>query len=164
MARNEPDAAFQILSQKIIKDYWDFYPTAGSRIGQHQYDGRLPDLSPAHNIRRVGELQRGLMDLRAIDTSALNDSEQMSYQMMELFLRRELFLFNDLKPLENNPMRHTGYLDVSGYIRRNYAPLEDRLKSATAALRQVPDFLDVLNQALSEQLSAHVVDKRVESY
>ena len=164
MARNEPDAAFQILSQKLIKDYWDFYPTAGSRIGQHQYDGRLPDLSPAHNIRRVGELQRGLMDLRAIDTSALNDSEQMSYQMMELFLRRELFLFNDLKPLENNPMRHTGYLNVSGYIRRNYAPLEDRLKSATAALRQVPDFLDVLNQALSEQLSSHVVSMSVESY
>ena len=164
MARNEPDAAFQILSQKLIKEHWDFYPTAGSRIGQHQYDGRIPDLSPAHNIRRVGELQRGLMDLRAIDTSALNDSEQMSYQMMELFLRRELFLFNDLKPLENNPMRHTGYLNVSGYIRRNYAPLEDRLKSATAALRQVPDFLDVLNQALSEQLSSHVVSMSVESY
>ena len=104
------------------------------------------------------------MDLRAIDTSALNDSEQMSYQMMELFLRRELFLFNDLKPLENNPMRHTGYLNVSGYIRRNYAPLEDRLKSATAALRQVPDFLDVLNKALSEQLSSHVVSMSVESY
>ena len=164
MARNEPDAAFHILSHKLIKEHWDFYPTAGSRIGQHQYDGRIPDLSPAHNIRRVGELQRGLMDLRAIDTSALNDSEQMSYQMMELFLRRELFLFNDLKPLENNPMRHTGYLNVSGYIRRNYAPLEDRLKSATAALRQVPDFLDVLNQALSEQLSSHVVSMSVESY
>ena len=164
MARNEPDAAFQILSQKLIKDYWDFYPTAGSRIGQHQYDGRIPDLSPTHNSRRVGELQRGLMDLRAIDTSALNDSEQMSYQMMELFLRRELFLFNDLKPLENNPMRHTGYLNVSGYIRRNYAPLEDRLKSATAALRQVPDVLDVLNRALSEQLSSHVVSMSVESY
>ena len=84
--------------------------------------------------------------------------------MMELFLRRELFLFNDLKPLENNPMRHTGYLNVSGYIRRNYAPLEDRLKSATAALRQIPDFLDVLNQALCEQLSFHVVSMSVESY
>ena len=35
MARNEPDAAFQILSQKLIKEHWDFYPTAGSRIGQH---------------------------------------------------------------------------------------------------------------------------------
>ena len=128
MVRNETDAAFQILSRKLIDEHWAFYPTAGSRIGQHEYDGRIPDLSPSKNIRRVRELQRGLTELRDIDIAALSNSGQMSYRMMELFLHRELFVFNDLKPLENNPMRHTGHLNVSGYIHRNYAPLEDRLK------------------------------------
>ena len=88
----------------------------------------------------------------------------MSYRMMELFLRRELFIFNDLKPLENNPMRHTGYLNVSGYIRRDYAPLEDRLRSAASAMRQAPDFLDILDKALDDTLPSHVVDMSVESY
>ena len=164
MARKEVDLAFEQLSQRLIKDHWDFYPTAGSRIGRHEYDGRLPDLSPAQNARREGELRRSLRELQALDADGLDESGQMSYRIMELFLRRELFIFNELKPLENNPMRHTGYLNVSGYIRRDYAPLEDRLRSAASAMRQAPDFLDVLDKALDDTLSSHVVDMSVESY
>ena len=164
MAQGETEAAFQQLSQKLIKEHWDFYPTAGSRIGQHEYDGRLPDLSPSQNTRRAGELRRGLTELRGLDVNALDQAGQMSYRILELFLRRELFIFNDLKPLENNPMRHTGYLNVSGYIRRDYAPLEDRLRSAASAMEQAPEFLDVLDRALSDSLSSHVVDMSVESY
>ena len=164
MAQNQTETAFQQLTHKLIKEHWDFYPTAGSRIGQHEYDGRLPDLSPSQNARREGELRRGLEELRALDVSNLDQSGHLSYQIMELFLRRELFIFNDLKPLQNNPMRHTGYLNVSGYMRRDYAPLEDRLRSATSAMDQAPEFLNVLDQALADSLSSHVVDMSVESY
>ena len=164
MAQQKMDTAFQELSQRLIKEHWDFYPTAGSRIGRHEYDGQLPDLSPSQNKRREEELRRGLSELRALGINGLNETGRLSYRIMELFLRRELFIFNDLKPLENNPMRHTGYLNVSGYIRRDYAPLEDRIRSATSAMKQAPDFLEVLDQALSNRISSHVVDMSVESY
>ena len=164
MAQREMDTAFRKLSQRLIKEHWDFYPTAGSRIGRHKYDGQLPDLSPSQNKRREEELRRGLSELRALGINGLNETGRLSYRIMELFLRRELFIFNDLKPLENNPMRHTGYLNVSGYIRRDYAPLEDRIRSATSAMKQAPDFLEVLDQALSNRISSHVVDMSVESY
>ena len=164
MAQQEMDTAFQELSQRLIKEHWDFYPTVGSRIGRHEYDGQLPDLSPSQNKRREEELRRGLSELRALGANGLDETGRLSYQIMELFLRRELFIFNDLKPLENNPMRHTGYLNVSGYIRRDYAPLEDRIRSATSAMKQAPDFLEVLDQALSNRISSHVVDMSVESY
>ena len=164
MAQQKMDTAFQELSQRLIKEHWDFYPTAGSRIGRHEYDGRLPDLSPSQNKRREEELRRGLSELHALGINGLNETGRLSYRIMELFLRRELFIFNDLKPLENNPMRHTGYLNVSGYIRRDYAPLEDRIRSATSAMKQAPDFLEVLDQALSNRISSHVVDMSVESY
>ncbi len=164
MAQQEMDTAFQELSQRLIKEHWDFYPTVGSRIGRHEYDGQLPDLSPSQNKRREEELRRGLSELRALGANGLDETGRLSYRIMELFLRRELFIFNDLKPLENNPMRHTGYLNMSGYIRRDYAPLEDRIRSATSAMKQAPDFLEVLDQALSNRISSHVVDMSVESY
>ena len=164
MAQYETEAAFQNLSQMLIKEYWDFYPTAGSRIGRHEYDGRLPDLSPSRNARRVEELRRGLAELDTLDDNSLDVAGRMSYRMLELFLRRELYLFNDLKPLKNNPMRQTGYLNVSGYIRRDYAPLEDRLRSAASVMRQAPEFLEVLDRALDDNLSSHIVDMSVESY
>ena len=164
MAQQEMDTAFQELSQRLIKEHWDFYPTVGSRIGRHEYDGQLPDLSPSQHKRREEELRRGLSELRALGAIGLDETGRLSYRIMELFLRRELFIFNDLKPLENNPMRHTGYLNMSGYIRRDYAPLEDRIRSATSAMKQAPDFLEVLDQALSNRISSHVVDMSVESY
>ncbi|MEE3014762.1 MAG: DUF885 domain-containing protein [Chloroflexota bacterium] len=164
MVKLEISSVFQELSKKLIKEYWDFYPTNGSRIGQHEYDGNLPDLSPYQTSRRERELQRGIAELHSIDVNNLNAQSRMSYQMMELFLRRELFVSKDLKPLENNPMRHVGHLNVSGYIRRNYAPLEDRLRSATKIMTQAPDFLDVLNRRLIDNLSSHVMDMSSESY
>ena len=61
-------------------------------------------------------------------------------------------------------MRQAGFLNMGGYVRRDYAPLEDRLRSATAALREVPDFLQTLDAALRDDLSRHIVDMSVESY
>ena len=41
------------LAERAIREHWDFLPTAGSRIGLHEYDGRLPDFSGGHIRRRV---------------------------------------------------------------------------------------------------------------
>ena len=156
------------LSERLVKEHWDFYPTAGARIGRHEYDGRLPDLSPSKISQREGELRRGLDELASLGTSSYppegREPPPLAYKMLELFLKRELFIFTELRPMENNPMRHTGYLNMSGYVRRDYAPLEDRLRSAASAMRQAPEFLETLDQALADSLSSHIVDMSVESY
>ncbi len=157
-------AAFEALSERLIGEHWSFYPTTGSRIGRHEYDGRLPDLSPAQVSRREQDIRRGMAELQVLDTSALGADEQLSCRILGLFLQRELFTFEEMRPLENNPMRQAGFLNMGGYVRRDYAPLEDRLRSATAALGQVPDFLQTLDAALRDSLSRHMVDMSVESY
>lgn len=152
------------LSEKLIREHWDFYPTAGSRIGRHEYDGRLPDLSPGSLRRRVSSLREGLEQLKAVELGSLDGREKLSHQMLELFLRRELFTFNEMRPLENNPMRQAGFLNVGGYIRRDYAPVADRVRSASQALAQVPDFLNVLDAALQQQVGRPVLEMSIESY
>ena len=157
-------SAFDTLAERLITEHWDFYPTTGSRIGRHEYDGRLPDLSSSQVSRRELEIRRGREELQALDTSSLTPEELLSCRMLELFLERELFTFEEMRPLENNPMRQAGFLNMGGYVRRDYAPLEDRLRAATAALGQVPDFLRTLDAALREDLSRPMVDMSVESY
>lgn len=164
MTENNGGSEFSSLAERLIGEHWDFYPTAGSRIGRHEYDGRLPDLSPSQNARREREIRRGIAELQALDTSSLGSEELLSCRMLALFLERELFTFEEMRPLENNPMRQAGFLNMGGYVRRDYAPLEDRLRAATAALRQVPDFLQTLDAALRGDFSRHMVDMSVESY
>ena len=161
---SEANVAIEALSERLIAEHWNFYPTTGSRIGRHEYDGKLPDLSPSHISRRIQELRSGLTQLRDLETSNLGAEEQLSLEMLDLFLQRELFTFEEMRPLENNPMRQSGFLNMGGYVRRDYAPPEDRLRSATTALGQVPDFLHTLDAALRDDLSRHVVDMSVESY
>ena len=163
---SQPAAAQALdnLSQRLIEEYWDFYPTAGSRIGRHEYDGRLPDLSPPRVRRRLEELRRGLGQLSVLPQPGLSPDQQLSYRLLELFLTRELFNLEDWRPLENNPMRQVGFLNVGGYVRRDYAPLADRLRSATQALRQVPDFMEVLDSTLEADVGRPVLEMSIESY
>ncbi len=163
-------AAFENLAQRLIKEHWDFYPTAGSRIGRHEYDGQLPDLAPHRIARRIEELRRGLAQLSGLpedgadrDGETLRE-ERLSRRLLELFLRRELFNLEDLRPLENNPMRQVGYLNVGGYVKRDYAPLAERLRRASQVMEQAPDFLQTLDAALTGEVSRPVLEMSIESY
>ena len=164
MTHNGNVPEFNALAERLISEHWDFYPTAGSRIGRHEYDGRLPDLSPSQVSRRRQEIRRGIAELQEMDTASAGPDEMLSRRLLELFLERELFTFDEMRPLENNPMRQAGFLNMGGYVRRDYAPPEDRLRAATAALRQVPDFLQTVAAALRDDLSRPMVDMSVESY
>ncbi len=163
-ASGEQQQLLNRLSRQLIEDYWDFYPTAGSRIGRHEYDGRLPDLSPGKLAGRVRALNDGLDRLESIDRNTLDKEAGLSHRLLEQFLRRELFILTEMRSLENNPMRQVGYLNMGSYVRRDYAPLEDRVRSATEALKQVPDFLNTLESALQPEIGAPVLDMSVESY
>lgn len=164
MTNTGSDAAFEALAERLIGEHWSFYPTAGSRIGRHEYDGRLPDLAPAQLRRRAGEIRRGLAELQALDAPPPGADAALSRRMLALFLERELFTFEELRPLENNPMRQAGFLNLAGYVRRDYAPPEERLQAATAALRQAPEFLQTLDAALRPDLARPVAEMSAESY
>ena len=157
-------AAFEDLAQRLVQEYWSFYPTAGSRIGLHGYDGKLPDLSPGSLRRRVEQLQRGLAQLSAINLETMDQEGRLSHRLLELFLKRENFALTEWRPLETNPMRQVGYLNVSGYLLRDYAPLDQRLRSVIQVLQQVPDFLNTLDAALGEDIGRPVLDMSIESY
>ena len=155
---------FEDLSRRLIEEYWSFYPTSGSRVGRHEYDGRLPDLSQVNLGRRVEQVQKGLASLSTFTPDTGNPDEALSHRMLELFLQREHFALTELRTLENNPMRQVGYLDVSGYLNRDYAPLAERLESATRVLRQAPDFLDGLRSGLADGIGRPVLDMSIEAY
>ena len=164
--------AVHALAERAIREHWDFMPTAGSRIGLHEYDGRLPDFSAGRVRRRVEELHQALAQLSALPadphTNGATDRDarmdRLNRRLLELFLRRELFNLEEMRTLETNPQRQVGYIGVGSYVQRDYAPLPDRLRSATSALRQVPDFLATLDALTEPELGEPVRDMAVRAY
>ena len=164
MAQSQPGSAFQELTQRLVQEFWNFYPTSGARIGRHEYDGRLPDLSPVSLRRRVEQLEQTMAFLDAAGSGGGNPDDWLSLQLLKLFFKREHFSLTELKPLENNPMRQVGYLNVGGYLLRDYAPLADRLRSATQVMQRVPAFLDTLTAALGDAIGRPVLEMSIEAY
>ena len=129
-------------------------------------------MSPHRIARRVEELRRGLAQLSGLADSPGNGQgngvaaeERLTHRLLELFLRRELFnLENAAAPGDTTPCRQVGYLNVGGYVKRDYAPLVERLRRATQAMAQVPDFLQVIDAALTAELSRPVLEMSIESY
>ena len=157
-------SALDDLSQRLTQEFWSFYPTAGASIGRHEYDGMLPNLSPASLRRRVEQVQKGLTSLSALDSDTLDADGLLSHRMLELFLKREHFTLTELQPLQTNPMKQVGYLNVSGYLNRDYAPLADRIRSATRVLQQLPEFLATLAAALGDEIGRPVLEMSIEAY
>ena len=164
MPDNRVFQAFADLAERQIREYWDFYPTAGSRIGHHEYDGSLPDLSPGKVRRRIEGLRHGMAQLSGIPHDTLESPQQLSHKLLELFLKRELFNLEEMRPVENNPMRQVGYLNVGGYVLRDSAPQADRIRAATQSLQQVPDFLKVIDTCLASTIGRPVLEMSIESY
>lgn len=164
--------AVEALAQRAIREHWDFLPTAGSRIGLHEYDGRVPDFSAGRIRRRVEQLHQSLAQLSALRSDPASNGaadpdarmDQLNRSLLELFLRRELFNLEEMRTLETNPQRQVGYIGVGSYVQRDYAPLPDRLRSATSALRQVPDFLATLDSLTESELGEPVRDMAVRAY
>ena len=155
---------FRTLSQKILDERWDFYPPVASKLGIHRYDGMLPDLSAGAVHRRLQQIDLRLRLLEAIDRSRLSTQDRLDYSLLELALRKEHLDLAELRVLETDPMKHLGYLNVTNYIQRTYAPLIDRIRSLTRLLSDVPDFIDTMLGVLRKEVSRPLIDVSIESY
>ena len=162
--------AVDALAERAIREHWEFVPTAGSRIGRHDYDGRLPDFSSGRVTRRIEEVHRTLAQLSSLSEGDADGSDEparmdrLSRSLLEMFLRRELFNLEEMRTLHNNPQRQVGYIGVGSYVQRDYAPLPERLRSATAILRDVPDFLVTVDELTDSELGEPIRDMAVEAY
>ena len=164
MASRDADREFDSRVEAILKATWDFYPNLASGLGLHEYDGRLPDVSRGALLYRAQELERSLEALGEIDVPSLSRQNFFDHRVLTAALRKELFELTELKTHETNPMEMLWHIDLSNYIKRDYAPLPDRIDALTGALRGVPAFLNHLEANLSHRIGKAVLEASIEAY
>ena len=152
------DGEFRDLVTKILDSMWRQYPTNAAGMGLHEFDGRLPDISRSSLDRRAQEVSGHLESLRGVDAYTLSSEYYMEYKLVMSALNKELFDLKEVRLHETNPMEMLGHIELSFYISRDYAPLDQRVKALTRGLSGVPDYLASLRSVLGQRLSAHVLE------
>lgn len=161
---NSANRLFDAASERILNETWEHYPSMASRLGLHEYDGRLPSISMGAMAKRAGQIRQGLESLGNIDTAALNVRSYYEHRLLTAALRKELLGLTELRWHEYNPMEMLWHIDLSGYVQRDYAPLEQRVGMMTLALETVPGYLAELKNVMSGRLARPVLESSIEAY
>lgn len=132
---------------------YGFFPFGAAYMGIHSGDGRVTDYSTAAVQARIAALEAWGATLAALEPQATSDDDRTDLAILHWVRGAELFALRELQPHIHHPAHYNDTVDVSGYIRRDYAPLEERLQGLLSHLRTIPDALAVARSNLAGPLA-----------
>ena len=156
------EAAFARLADEYIAGYLACRPQAGTALGLHEYDGKVTDFSQSSLEAELARLKSFARRMAELDTKSLSPRSSRDYRLLCGAIQREIFAFDDLRVYWQNPMTYAGVLDVSIYIKRDFAPLEARVRAITEILKQSPRLVAAARTNLAESLPRPQVETAIE--
>ncbi|WP_313225338.1 DUF885 domain-containing protein [Stenotrophomonas pavanii] len=134
------DAAFADLSKRALDTWMQLSPVSATQIGDHRYDSELDDLSAAGQQKTVDAYKALLGELDKIDVTKLGRENQVDAAILRNQLQSEIWNAEVLQSGKWDPQLYNGIAGsaIYGLMAREFAPLPERLKSATARMEKLP--------------------------
>ncbi len=156
------DSAFQKLSQVYLKGWMDWRPQSAVALGFHMYDTMVTDYSKLSIEAEINRLVNIDSIMGALDTTALNAQDWYDYRILRSEIQNELWGFRDVRFFYANPMTYAGAIDVNTYIKRNFAPLDNRVRSLIAVENRIPEIYMDAKANLDDSLAKPLIDMAIE--
>jgi uncharacterized protein (DUF885 family) len=156
------DVAFEKLSEEFIDGYLAWRPQSGVSLGYHQFDGKIADYSKVSIDAEIARLKDFDTKFSEIDSASLSTKKYYDWKMLRSNIKRELFNFENLDLYTKNPMTYAGAIDVSIYIKRNFAPLEQQIKSIITIENQAPKLYEDAKANLQDSLALPHIQLAIE--
>jgi len=140
-AAETEDGEYEAVAEEYIKGYLSAHPLEGTALGLHEYDGKITDYSRLALDAELSRLRRFDDRLSKFDSGKLSSRQSIDLRILRAAVKKDLFEMQDMSVFERNPMVYARAADVNVYIKRNFAPLEDRVRSLAAIESQIPNIL-----------------------
>ncbi len=137
------EAEFYAAVDRFFSRMLEEIPVAATQFGDHRYDHRLGDHSPAARARQEKMLRDALAELEALDPTSWSRDAQIDFTLIRQLAKSFQRGFEKTRDHERSPGM---YLDealggVFLLLMRNFAPLRVRMKSVVGRLAEVPRVL-----------------------
>ncbi|MEN1970884.1 DUF885 domain-containing protein [Luteimonas sp. MJ204] len=142
-AERAQDQAFAAVSARFLDEGLALSPVSATQIGDHRFDSELDDLS-AEGRKKSADWTRGMLaELDAIDAAALSRENQVDALILRNTLEGSLWDLETMQGWAWDPQAYSGLAGGAIYslMAREFAPLPERLKSATARMEKIPTLL-----------------------
>jgi uncharacterized protein (DUF885 family) len=161
VAASSGDAAFDSIAADFLKGYLSWRPQTAVALGMHEYDGKISDYSKPSLDSELARLKTYDKKLDGIDTASLGTKMFYDFRILRMSVKDEITNFEDLKIYFSNPMAYAGLVDVNLYLKRNYAPLEQRLGHIIAVERQIPRVFAAAKANLADSLPKPYIETAI---
>lgn len=140
-ALQTPDSEYEAVAEEYIKGYFAARPLLGTSIGLHEYDGRITDYSRLALDAELARLKRFDDRLAKFDLGKLSQRQSIDLRILRAAIKKEIFQRQEMSIFERDPTVYARAADVNVYIKRNFAPLDDRVRNIIAIESQVPNII-----------------------
>jgi uncharacterized protein (DUF885 family) len=139
-AAGSSDGAFAALAKEILEDTYRRQPTQATYLGIHRYDDTLEDYSHAAIVAQVQAMRAFRTRLGAIDPTTLSADKQLDREQLLLAMDGRILAGEVVKTWAKDPDTYSSGLTNTAYImvKRNFAPLDERLKLVIAREKKMP--------------------------
>jgi uncharacterized protein (DUF885 family) len=161
-AAEKEDADYEAVAEEYIKGYFAARPLQGTALGLHEYDGKITDYSRLALDAELSRLRRFDDRLTKFEPGELSQRQSIDLRILQAAVKKDLFEMQDMSVFERNPMVYARAADVNVYIKRNFAPLEDRVRSLVAIESQIPNILIAARTNLNDVLPKPYVELAIQ--
>ena len=161
-AAETEDGEYEAVAEEYIKGYLGAHPLEGTALGLHEYDGKITDYSRLALDAELSRLRRFDDRLSKFDPGKLSPRQSIDLRILQAAVKKDLFEMQDMSVFERNPMVYARAADVNVYIKRNFASLEDRVRSLVAIESQIPNILIAARTNLNDVVPKPYVELAIQ--
>jgi uncharacterized protein (DUF885 family) len=144
--------SFSQAAVDFYQHYLEISPTFAAGLGFHQYDGKLPDVSGTGLSERVAWLRRQKAVFDSIPAAQVDAQAGIERDVILTAIRGELFDLEVARWPMRNPMYYVDRLELTDYISRDYAPLEQRARGVMGICNGAEAYLHAAQGNLPEAI------------
>jgi uncharacterized protein (DUF885 family) len=159
----KPDVELDTVADEFIRGYLAARPLHATELGFHEYDGRISEYTRLAIDAELARLRRFDERLKKFDLSKLGPRAAVDLRLLQAAIRKELFFAQDMSIYERNPMTYARAIDVSVYVKRKYAPIEDRVRSIVVVENQAPNIMIAAKTNLADVLPKPYVELAIKN-
>jgi uncharacterized protein (DUF885 family) len=138
------DQAFQKFVDQYFDGLFQFDPSSATSAGIHKYDSELPAYSQADIQREIVRNQRALRGLARIPNDGLSEINLFDATVLESLINGHLLDLAGIRMWAKDPNFYNTQAGAALFtlVERDFAPIDDRLKSLIARESHIPDILN----------------------
>ena len=158
------DASLDKAVDAFIDGYFQHNPVFAASAGKHEFDGKLPDYSPAGLKATTDWLHAQREAFAAFADDKLDEQGRFRRDYALAVIDGNLFWLEDSGFAWKNPAFYTGDLSPSMYLTRPYAPLAQRMDAFVRYQEALPRAIEQIKGNFKLPLPASYIDLGVNSF